>query len=277
MLNNGESTLPWAMPESCQSSDRSEPLTCENVPCTRTQRKWVADRMCNTSVRDPPQRKPPCKEQFWNGPVLQHDTKEMVHFHIVGTSSQGRGSTMLTSTKATQRIPITSNSGQCRESPRDFVMEILVNTRRLLPLLRLDCATGPDQVLSEQLGVHARQRCQSSYLANPTRTVSDTCAQHDWKSVRCRTLSRRQIEPVCDLAKHHSEQHMLFFEQERKVSAQSSRVLERRAQLTRGTGRPRPRRRSMAPRHQHPNRHGAPAVTWRTPAQHNMTMLCTNV
>ena len=55
---------------------------------------------------------------------------------------------------------------------------------------------------------------------------------------------------------------------ERKVSAQSSRVLERRAQLTRGTGRPKPRRRSLAPRHQPPNRHGAPAVT---------VMLCTNV
>ena len=73
--------------------------------------------------------------------------------------------------------------------------------------------------------------------------------------------------------------HFFFGEegQERKVSAQSTRVLEKRAQLTRGTGRPRPRRRSSAPRHQPPNRHGAPAVAWRTTAQHNMTMLCTNV
>ena len=63
---------------------------------------------------------------------------------------------------------------------------------------------------------------------------------------------------------------------ERKVRCKH-RLAQEGAQLTRETGRPRPRRRSMAPRHQHPNRHGAPTVTLRTPAQHNMTMLCTNV
>ena len=36
LKSNGESILPWAIPESRQGSDRWEPLlTCENVPCTK--------------------------------------------------------------------------------------------------------------------------------------------------------------------------------------------------------------------------------------------------
>ena len=119
LKRNGESTLPWAIPESCQVSERSEPiLTCENVPCTKYQRPhapmdphgeastqevsnaskmstnatkmWVADRMCDTSIRAAPHRKPPwhwynCGEMqgallewtICSNTLKQHDTKEM--------------------------------------------------------------------------------------------------------------------------------------------------------------------------------------------------------